>query len=192
MKNTLAENMLRFGVKNLHKADVKKIQEISTLNEGFQDPNNKQLVYALNFKDANALNKYMNANFGQSPVSSKNEDFNAYIRQLTNLIRIAHAFGMQLPTPQTSNAITGLATNIQKFRNPITEFIRLYPMIGGEIKDMDQLFSVVLSPKNIGKGGFWMIPNATDTSKYNYQVYIDWINTNIRNVRGSTTIQKPA
>lgn len=27
MKNTLAENMLRFGVKNLHELDVKKIQE---------------------------------------------------------------------------------------------------------------------------------------------------------------------
>lgn len=33
MKNKLAENMLRFGVKNLHKADVKKIQEVATLNE---------------------------------------------------------------------------------------------------------------------------------------------------------------
>ena len=32
MKNTLAENMLRFGVKNLSESDVKKIEE-STLNE---------------------------------------------------------------------------------------------------------------------------------------------------------------
>jgi hypothetical protein len=28
MKNTLAENMLRFGVKNLHKSDVKKISQL--------------------------------------------------------------------------------------------------------------------------------------------------------------------
>ena len=33
MKNTLAENMLRFGVKNLSESDVKKIEE-SLLTEG--------------------------------------------------------------------------------------------------------------------------------------------------------------
>ena len=34
MKNTLAENMLRFGVKNLQESDIKKIKK-SSLNEGF-------------------------------------------------------------------------------------------------------------------------------------------------------------
>lgn len=41
MKNTLAENMLRFGVKNLQKSDIKKIEE-SLLKEGTdltKDPN---------------------------------------------------------------------------------------------------------------------------------------------------------
>ena len=38
MKNTLAENMLRFGVKNLSESDVKRIEE-STLNEVFKDDN---------------------------------------------------------------------------------------------------------------------------------------------------------
>ena len=38
MKNTLAENMLRFGVKNLSESDIKKIEE-SVLNEVFKDAN---------------------------------------------------------------------------------------------------------------------------------------------------------
>jgi hypothetical protein len=37
MKNKLAENMLRFGVKNLKEEDVKKIEE-SVLTEAFTDP----------------------------------------------------------------------------------------------------------------------------------------------------------
>lgn len=48
MKNTLAENMIRFGVKNLQKSDIKKIEEavlneqISNLEAAFQDPRIKQ------------------------------------------------------------------------------------------------------------------------------------------------------
>jgi hypothetical protein len=48
MKNKLAENMLRFGVKNLKESDIKKIEEsvlneqTSTLEAAFQDPRIKQ------------------------------------------------------------------------------------------------------------------------------------------------------
>lgn len=38
MKNTLAENMLRFGVKNLSESDITKIEE-SIINEAFTDEN---------------------------------------------------------------------------------------------------------------------------------------------------------
>lgn len=56
MKNTLAENMLRFGVKNLHKSDVKKIQEVATLNEAviskdlYADPRWKQAIDTVSAK----------------------------------------------------------------------------------------------------------------------------------------------
>lgn len=182
MKKFLIEESEKERILEMHKKATKK----QYLSEGFKDPNDNQLVYALNFKDANALNKYMYANFGQSPAISKNTDFNAYIPQLTNLIRIAHAFGMQLPTPQSPEAITGLAANIQKYRNQITRFVNLYPKIG---VDMDNILTYVLDPKAIGKGGFWMIPNATDTSKFNYQVYLDWVNKNIRDNRDVNTVK---
>jgi len=56
MKNTLAENMLRFGVKNLSKSDVKKINESSLLTEGFKGQDG--ITYALNFKDQASFEKY--------------------------------------------------------------------------------------------------------------------------------------
>lgn len=52
MKNTLAENMLRFGVKNLKESDIKKIEE-SVLNE---DVVINGTTYKFPFKDANHLN----------------------------------------------------------------------------------------------------------------------------------------
>lgn len=57
MKNTLAENMLRFGVKNLHESDVKKLQE-SILIEAFTDPNG--IVWPW-FKDQAAVDALNNA-----------------------------------------------------------------------------------------------------------------------------------
>jgi hypothetical protein len=51
MKNTLAENMLRFGVKNLSESDVKKIEE-SLLTEAFTDKNGQ--VWPL-FKDQKSV-----------------------------------------------------------------------------------------------------------------------------------------
>ena len=54
MKNTLAENMLRFGVKNLHKSDVKKIQEVATLSE----ININGVEYKYPFKDENQMGQY--------------------------------------------------------------------------------------------------------------------------------------
>lgn len=57
MKNTLAENMLRFGVKNLSKSDVKKINESSLLTEGFKGQDG--ITYALNFKDQAAFDTYV-------------------------------------------------------------------------------------------------------------------------------------
>jgi hypothetical protein len=56
MKNTLAENMLRFGVKNLSNSDVKKINESSLLTEGFKGQDG--ITYALNFKDQAAFDTY--------------------------------------------------------------------------------------------------------------------------------------
>ena len=55
MKNTLAENMLRFGVKNLSESDVKRIEE-STLNE---DVVINGVTYKFPFKDNNHLNSYL-------------------------------------------------------------------------------------------------------------------------------------
>ena len=63
MKNTLAENMLRFGVKNLSKSDVKKINESSLLTEGFKGQDG--ITYALNFKDQAAFDTYV-TNFPQA------------------------------------------------------------------------------------------------------------------------------
>jgi hypothetical protein len=182
MKKFLIEESEKERILEMHKKATMR----QYLSEGFKDPNNAQLVYSLNFKDANSLNKYMNSNFGQSPVISKNTDFNAYLPQLTNLIRIAHAFGMQLPTPQSPEAITNLATNIQKFRTQIANFNNIYPKIG---VDMDNVLSYVLDPKATGKGGFWMTANPTDTSKYNYQIYLDWVNKNIRDNREANTVK---
>ena len=56
MKNTLAENMLRFGVKNLSKSDVKKINESSLLTEGFKGIDG--ITYKLDFKDQAAFDTY--------------------------------------------------------------------------------------------------------------------------------------
>jgi hypothetical protein len=56
MKNILAENMLRFGVKNLSNSDVKKINESSLLTEGFKGQDG--ITYALNFKDQAAFDTY--------------------------------------------------------------------------------------------------------------------------------------
>ena len=56
MKNILAENMLRFGVKNLSKSDVKKINESSLLTEGFKGQDG--ITYVLNFKDQDAFDTY--------------------------------------------------------------------------------------------------------------------------------------
>ena len=52
MKNTLAENMLRFGVKNLHKSDIKKIEE-TILNE---DVVINGITYKFPFKDIDQIN----------------------------------------------------------------------------------------------------------------------------------------
>jgi len=56
MKNTLAENMLRFGVKNLSKSDVKKINESSLLTESFIGADG--ITYKLDFKDQAAFDTY--------------------------------------------------------------------------------------------------------------------------------------
>ena len=63
MKNILAEYMLRFGVKNLSKSDVKKINESSLLTEGFKGQDG--ITYALNFKDQAAFDTYV-TNFPQA------------------------------------------------------------------------------------------------------------------------------
>ena len=63
MKNILAENMLRFGAKNLSKSDVKKINESSLLTEGFKGQDG--ITYALNFKDQAAFDTYV-TNFPQA------------------------------------------------------------------------------------------------------------------------------
>lgn len=52
MKNTLAENMMRFGVKNLSESDIKKIEE-TVLTE---DVVINGVTYKFPFKDANHLN----------------------------------------------------------------------------------------------------------------------------------------
>jgi len=57
MKNTLAENMLRFGVKNLKESDIKKIEE-SVLNEGTdltKDPNLKKAFASINAQIAKGI-----------------------------------------------------------------------------------------------------------------------------------------
>ena len=56
MKNILAENMLRFGVKNLSNSDVKKINESSLLTENFKGEDG--IIYKLDFKDQAAFEKY--------------------------------------------------------------------------------------------------------------------------------------
>jgi hypothetical protein len=56
MKNILAENMLRFGVKNLSNSDVKKINESSLLTENFKGADG--ITYKLDFKDQAAFEKY--------------------------------------------------------------------------------------------------------------------------------------
>jgi hypothetical protein len=63
MKNILAENMLRFGVKNLSKSDVKKINESSLLTEGFKGQDG--ITYKLDFKDQDAFDTYY-TDFGTS------------------------------------------------------------------------------------------------------------------------------
>ena len=63
MKNILAENMLRFGVKNLSKSDVKKINESSLLTEGFKGADG--ITYKLNFKDQAAFDSFY-TDFGTS------------------------------------------------------------------------------------------------------------------------------
>ena len=55
MKNTLAENMLRFGVKNLKESDVKRIEE-AKLDEIMIDGVN----WKYPFKDMNQVAEYMN------------------------------------------------------------------------------------------------------------------------------------
>ena len=57
MKNTLAENMLRFGVKNLSESNIKKINE-SLLTEDFANPEDG-LTYKLNFKNVQAFNSFI-------------------------------------------------------------------------------------------------------------------------------------
>lgn len=52
MKNILAENMLRFGAKNLHKSDIKKIEK-AIVNE---DVVLNGVTYKFPFKDMNQLN----------------------------------------------------------------------------------------------------------------------------------------
>ena len=52
MKNVLAENMIRFGVKNLQESDIKKIEE-SLLNE---DVVINGVTYKYPFKDATQIN----------------------------------------------------------------------------------------------------------------------------------------
>jgi hypothetical protein len=56
MKNILAENMLRFGVKNLKESDIKKIEE-SLLTEAFTDKNGQ--VWPL-FKDQKSVDMLNN------------------------------------------------------------------------------------------------------------------------------------
>ncbi len=55
MKNTLAENMLRFGVKNLKESDVKRIEE-AKLDEIVIDG----VEWKYPFKDMNQVTDYMN------------------------------------------------------------------------------------------------------------------------------------
>jgi hypothetical protein len=185
MKNTLAENMLRFGVKNLKADDVKKIEE-AKLEEDFQDPiNPTNIIYALNFKDDASVNKYFQANIGQAPITSTDSNFNAYLPQLSNLVRVAYAFGMPLPDSNTPQGITTLEANIQKYRKQIATWNSTYPKFG---VDPDQTLSFILSPKLLQKGGFWMKQNLKDTSKLNYQVYLDWLRFNIMNLKKATTI----
>lgn len=188
MKNTLAENMLRFGVKNLKAEDVKRIEK-SVLIEGFQDPNNTTITYALNFKDAASANKYLQANIGQPPISFADTSNNGYLTQLSNLIRIAHAFGMPLPDTNSPQGILSLEPNIQKYRNQIIAFNSTYPKFG---VDPDQTISLMLSPKMLKHGGFWMKQNTKDTSKTNYQVYLDWLKLNIVNLQNATTVKAAA
>jgi hypothetical protein len=57
MKNTLAENMLRFGVKNLKESDVKRLER-AKLDEIYKDDNG--VVYKYPFKDANQFGMYSN------------------------------------------------------------------------------------------------------------------------------------
>jgi hypothetical protein len=55
MKNILAENMLRFGVKNLSELDIKNIEE-SVLTEAFTDPNGIVWPWFKDQKSVDALN----------------------------------------------------------------------------------------------------------------------------------------
>jgi hypothetical protein len=64
MKNKLAENMLRFGVKNLKADDVKKIEE-SVLTEAFKDEMTG-ITWQLNFKNQDALNNFISPSVAQS------------------------------------------------------------------------------------------------------------------------------
>ena len=59
MKNILAENMLRFGVKNLHKSDIKNIEK-AMVNE---DVVINGTTYKFPFKDANHFTIHSDCRF---------------------------------------------------------------------------------------------------------------------------------
>ena len=65
MKNTLAENMLRFGVKNLKESDVKRIEELS---EAFTAKD--QSVWP-HFKDQAAVDKFTALTIGAGAINDK-------------------------------------------------------------------------------------------------------------------------
>ncbi len=92
---------------------------------------------------------------------------------------------MPLPDSNTPQGITTLEANIQKYRKQIATWNSTYPKFG---VDPDQTLSFILSPKLLQKGGFWMKQNLKDTSKLNYQVYLDWLRFNIMNLKKATTI----
>lgn len=83
MKNTLAENMLRFGVKNLKARDIKKIEE-SALIEGYVDPNTG-ITWGLDFKDEDSLGKFI------APAIPEGTSFKGY-NGMPALLQIAFAY----------------------------------------------------------------------------------------------------
>lgn len=79
MKNTLAENMLRFGVKNLKAEDVKKIEEQTQVSTAPVQPWADINPNSWKFKDNNCWDKFL--------------DFKNYVVQLDQNAAIAGTYG---------------------------------------------------------------------------------------------------